>query len=93
MECGHCVKTFVKLFPITPGILAGQWLMQFNRWIELPNDLLRFFLPGTLTTLVLLGTATILTAATRGLGRIAWLAALCVMSALNALAVSEVLRA
>ena len=73
-------------------MLASQWVVQAIEVIHLSTNLVGYFIPSILATLILLGAATIITAAAKGLGQIVWLTVLGVISALNALAFAAVLR-
>ena len=82
-ECSHCVATYLRLFPLLPGLAAG---MSFHTLES------RLVVAG-LTTLVLL--AGILAGALRleGWKRWVFLASVAGLATLNALGASAVLRA
>lgn len=98
MECGHCVGTFLKFFPLVPGILLGHSVMRaLGDWIPVLkklayHDFWSFILPGALSLGAILFCATWFTAKLRGKWRWLWLIALGGLSAGNALLFGELLR-
>lgn len=92
-ECDHCVGIYFKGFLVGPGVIIGHWLTTLVPALAGSSELVRFLLPGIVVSAMIVATATVITASTRGIVGIIWLTFLATLSALNALSLAALIRA
>ncbi len=97
-ECAHCVGNYLKLFPLVPGVILGEWSINYldkivpgNQRLRMGPDWIQLGI-GLLIVAVLLFCITMITAKVRGKWRWVWLGFLASASAVNALLLGAALR-
>ena len=91
-ECGHCVRAYLKLFAVAPGAVAAHWLGVRTPLRALTGAEATIAVSGLIVAVFLIFPIVVIAGKLKGRWRWAFLAAVAILSAINALGISFALR-